>query len=187
VAITFVIGVMISAITPLGLRTDLDHVDVIKSLPIPSQVIVWGSIGASIAYVLIVQCAALAAMAWALGGWSLAMSGALALAVPLNLLTVATDSVLVLMFPSIRRFVPGDVLVGVRIMLVNFAKVVLAILAALVAGLALLAGRLLLPEVPLAGFIAAWLVLVLEGLAAVGLAGWLFSRYDVSEHVLEGE
>ena len=92
-----------------------------------------------------------------------------------------------LIFPAIRRFAPGDLLVGVRMVLVNFAKVAFAIVASTIAGLAFLAFRLLLPEHLAAAFVAAWLVLVVEGLATVSLAGVLFQQYDPSQHLLEGD
>ncbi len=187
IALTLITGFMITTMMQLGLRNDLDHVDVIKTLPLSSQRIVWGSIGASILYITLVQLVAVAAMVIALRQWVPAAAGALALALPINVLTVATDSSLVLLFPSIRRFTPGDVLVGVRMVLVNFAKVVFAALAASIAGLVFVAGRLLFHDAPLAAFGLAWLVLFVEGLATVWLAAYLFKHYDPSEHLLDGD
>lgn len=187
IALTLITGFLITTMMQLGLRNDLDHVDVIKTLPLSSQRIVWGSIGASILYISLVQLVAVTAMVIALRQWVPAAAGALALALPINVLTVATDSALVLLFPSIRRFTPGDVLVGVRMVLVNFAKVVFALLAASVAGLVFVAARWMFRDVPLAAFGLAWLVLFLEGLATVWLASYLFKHYDPSEHLLDGE
>jgi hypothetical protein len=187
IALTLITGFMITTLMQLGLRNDLDHVDVIKTLPFSTQRIVWGSVGASILYIELVQLLAVAAMLFALRQWMPAAAGALALAIPINVLTVAADSTLVLLFPSIRRFAPGDVLVGVRMVLVNFAKVVFAVLAASVAGVFFVITRLLISEVPLAAFGIAWSVLFLEGLATVWLAAYLFKHYDPSEHLLDGE
>jgi hypothetical protein len=187
VAVTMVIGLLVTTIMPLGLRTDLDHIDVIKTLPIRARTIVWGSLGGSLLYVLFLQLLAVAAMAAALGTLTPVMAGALALALPINLLTIACDSALVLVFPSIRRFAPGDLLVGVRVALVNFAKVMLALLAGAIAGTVLVGGRLLLPDLPAAYITAAWLVLVLEGLVTLSIVVLLFKHYDPSENLIDAE
>jgi hypothetical protein len=187
VAVTMVIGLLVTTIMPLGLRTDLDHIDVIKTLPIRARTIVWGSLGGSLLYVLFLQLLAVAAMAAALGTLTPMMAGALALALPINLLTIACDSALVLVFPSIRRFAPGDLLVGVRVALVNFAKVMLALLAGAIAGTVLVGGRLLLPDLPAAYITAAWLVLVLEGLVTLSIVVLLFKHYDPSENLIDAE
>lgn len=187
IAVTMIIGLLVTTIMPLGLRTDLDHIDVIKTLPIRSRTIVWGSLGGSLLYVLFLQLLAICAMAAVLGKITPMMAAALALALPINLLTIACDSALVLVFPSIRRFAPGDLLVGVRVALVNFAKVILAILAGAIAGAVLVGGRLLLPELPALYISAAWLVLVLEGLLTLGIVVLLFRHYDPSENLIDGE
>lgn len=187
IAVTMVIGLLVTTVMPLGLRTDLDHIDVIKTLPIRPRTIVWGSLGGSLLYVLFLQALAIITMAAALGRVTPMMAAALALALPINLLTIACDSALVLVFPSIRRFAPGDLLVGVRVALVNFAKVILAILAGVIAGAVLLGGRLLLPEMPAAYITAAWLVLVLEGLVTLGIVVLLFKHYDPSDNLIDSE
>jgi len=187
VTVTMIIGLLVTTVMPLGLRTDLDHIDVIKTLPIRPRTIVWGSLGGSLLYVLFLQLLAIGAMAAVLGKITLIMGAALALAVPINLLTIACDSALVLVFPAVRRFAPGDLLVGVRVALVNFAKVILAILAGAIAGAVLVGGRLLLPELPALYISAAWLVLVLEALATLWIVVLLFKHYDPSENMVEGE
>ncbi len=187
VTVTMIIGLLVTTIMPLGLRTDLDHIDVIKTLPIRPRTIVWGSLGGSLLYVLFLQSLAIAAMAAVLGKLTPIMGAALALAVPINLLTIACDSALVLVFPAVRRFAPGDLLVGVRVALVNFAKVMLAILAGAIAGAVLVGGRLLLPDLPAVYITAAWLVLVLEGLMTLWIVVLLFKHYDPSENMVDGE
>lgn len=186
IMITLLISFFISAIMPLGLRTDLDHVDAIKSLPIKPAAIVWGSIGSAILYITWVQLIATGAIAIALGRWTPAASLAMGLALPVNLLLVAADSILVLLFPAIRRLNPHDLLAGARVMLVNMAKVAFALVAA---GIALsgvmLAGLATDSRAVMAT--AGCAVMTLEGLAAVWVAARLFARYDVSAHVAEGE
>ncbi len=187
IALTLVIGFMIPTMMQLGLRNDLDHVDVIKSLPISPQMIVWGSIGASILYITLVQAVAVLVILAVLRQWVPSAGGALALALAINVLTVAIDSALVLLFPSIRRFMPGDLLVGVRMVIVNFVKVLFAAAAAGLAGLVFVAVKLLFRDLPALPFLASWIVLLGEGLLTVWVVALLFRQYDPSEHGVEGE
>ncbi len=187
IAITLMIGFMITTMMQLGLRNDLDHVDVIKSLPISPSMIVWGSIGASILYITLVQAAAVLAILAVLRQWVPSAAWALALALPINVLTVGIDSALVLLFPTIRRFTPGDMLVGVRMVIVNFVKILFAFVAAGLAGLVFFAVRFLLHDLPLLPFVVGWFVLIGEGLFTVWVVSLLFRNYDPSEHGVEGD
>ena len=187
IALTLVIGFMITTLMQLGLRNDLDHLDVIKSLPIGPQMIVWGSIVASILYITLVQAVAVLAILAVLRQWVPSAAVALALALPINVLTVAVDSALVLLFPSIRRFTPGDLLVGVRMVIVNFVKVLFAAVAAGLAGLVFVAVKLSFSDLPALPFVVSWLVLIGEGLLTVWVVALLFKHYDPSEHAIEGE
>jgi hypothetical protein len=187
IALTLVIGFMIPTVMQLGLRNDLDHVDVIKSLPIGPQMIVWGSIGASILYITLVQALALLATLAVLRQWVPSAAVALALALPINVLTVSVDSALVLLFPSIRRFTPGDLLVGVRMVIVNFVKVLFAAVAAGLAGLVFIAFKVLFSDLPTLPFVVSWIVLICEGLLTVWVVALLFKDYDPSEHAIDGE
>jgi hypothetical protein len=187
ISMTLLIGFLVSTIIPLGLRTDLDHVDAIKSLPIRSTAIVTGSVAAAILYITAVQLMATVAYSAVLGGWSQSASLAIAFAIPLNLLLVASDSVLVLLFPSVRRFVPGDVLVGMRVMLVSLAKMAFALVAAGLAALFVALVWLVAGESLPAMAAAGWLVLSLEGIATIWAASALFAHYDPSSYGSESE
>ena len=111
--------------------------------------------------------------------------GCAGLAIPVDMLLVAVDSASVLLFPTIRRFSPGDLLVGVRMVIVNFVKMLFAVLATAVAGLAFLAVKLLLRDQPLLPFAVSWLILIGEGLLTVWATALLF-KLRPSEHGLEG-
>jgi hypothetical protein len=174
------IGFFVSMIMPLALRADLDHVDAIKTLPVRSTAIVWGSVGAAIVYVTVLQWIATLAMAAVNGRWTQAASLAVVAAIPTNLLFIAFDSVLVILFPSVRRVAPGDLLVGVRIVLVNFVKVLFAFVAAAVASLGVLAAWLVWGESLFAMALCGCFVLLLEGIATVWVAGLLFDHFDPS-------
>ncbi len=133
---TLFVGLLVSTGLPLGLRSDLDYVDVIKTLPMTKESIVWGSIGAALLYITVVQLIANLTIALLLGHGVGVIALAMGVALPINLLLVTIDSVLVLLFPSIRVFTPGDIFVGVRIVLVNFAKMASVVLVGGAAGAA---------------------------------------------------
>ena len=155
VSMTLILGFFITTVMPLGLRADLDHVDTIKTLPIGSGAIVWGSITSAIVYTTLIQLIAIVALAVMAGRWTLATSVVMAFAIPINLLMISSDSVLVLLFPTIRRFDPGDVLVGVRLMLVNMAKMLFVTLMVAIAGFFVFVVYVLVGEAQLAMALAA--------------------------------
>ncbi len=187
VTMIMVLGFLITTIMPLGLRADLDHVDTIKTLPVGSGAIVWGSITSAIVYTTLIQLIATAALTVLAGRWTLATTAALAFAVPVNLLMISSDSVLVLLFPAIRRFDPGDVLVGMRLMLVNVAKMLFVVLLGAIAGFYVFVVYVWLGEALLAMALVGWITLLLEGIVTVWFAGLLFQKYDPSLHVSERE
>ncbi len=186
-ALVLTTGFMVTTMLQLGLRTDLDHVDVIKTLPLSSQRIVWGSVGASVLYLTLVQIIVAGAMLAAVGRWVPMAAAAIAVAVPVNVLFVAIDSALVIVFPSARRFMPGDLLAGIRLMLVNFVKFATAIVAVGIAGAVVAALYFLFRGLPIVAYLAGWCVLCIEGLFTVLVAAWLFQHYDPSEQVTEAE
>jgi Putative ABC exporter len=186
VGVTLFVGFSLNMM-PMGLRADLDHLEVMKTLPIGPYWIVLGSVVFAILYVTFLQLITVICMAAVLGEWFPAVPLALAVALPINVLSLAFDGVMVLLFPSIRRFVPGDPLVGARIMFTSLAKIAFALasvmLAALPFGVAWLLGSRSL-AVPIA---AGYCMLMVEGLATVALAALLFDRFDASTHIADDD
>ncbi len=183
--ITVFIGFFVTMIMPLGLRTDLDHVDTIKTLPLSPTAIVWGSIASAIVYISLLQWVTALAMAALIGHWSLAITLTLVFTLPVNLLMIGSDSLLVLLFPTIRRFDPGDVLVGIRLMLVTLAKVIYVGLMLAIAMFYCFVVYAWIGEAPVALSLTLWLILVAEGIVSIWFAGLLFLKYDPSAHVAE--
>ena len=109
----------------------------------------------------------------------------MAFCAPLNLLVAATDSVMVLLFPSIRSVHPGDVLASAKVGLVMMVKFLSLFAGAALAGLPALVVYLLAGPRPLAMAISSWIVLVLEGAAVVLCASILFERFDPSTDTTE--
>lgn len=182
--VTLVLGFAINMV-PMGLRADLEHLETLKTLPIGSYPLVLGSVLFAILYETLWQLIAIVCMAAVLGAWIPAVPLCLAVAFPINVLTLSLDGVLVLLFPSIRKFNPSDPLVGIRIMLIGLVKVVFVGAAVLVAaaplGLALLIGS----EARWLAALAGYSILIAEGLAIAWLAAWLFDRFDASSYVAD--
>ena len=184
IGVTLFVGFALNMM-PMGLRADLDHLEVMKTLPIGSNSIVLGSVVFAILYVTFLQLITAICMAAVLGEWYGAVPLALAVALPINVLSLAFDGVMVLLFPSIRRFVPGDPLVAMRVMLVSLAKVVFALAAVMFAAVPFGIARLLGSHslaIPIAG---GYCILMVEGLATVALAALLFDRFDASAQIVE--
>jgi hypothetical protein len=180
IGITVLIGFMMSAVMPMGLRTDLDHVDVLKTLPVRAGAIVSGSIASAVLYPTFVQLVVIALLSAIGGQWPTACTLAACFALPFNLLLVSADSVMVLVYPSTRQISAGDILVGARMMLVYVVKfVVLAAAVIAPAAYAFAVDMIVGPSLPLivGGAVA---ILLLEGAAAVWLAAYLFGRFDPS-------
>jgi len=185
IGLVVMVGFMMSMLMPMGLRTDLLHIETFKSLPISSSAIVWGSITSAVLYPTVVQVVAVAVLAALSGEWTNMSTLAACFAVPLNLLLVAADSILVLMFPSTRRFVPGDFLLGMRLMFTYLAKILLVAVAAGVAGASTLVVYWFLGESRVAMATVGWVALVIEGAMTLMVASLLFERFDPSGHTLE--
>jgi hypothetical protein len=180
IGMTVFVGFMISMMIPMGLRIDLEHVEMLKSLPIRAGAIVWGSIAAAVLYPTLIQLLAVVLLSAFIGRWTPMATAAVCFAVPLNLLLVSADAIMVLLFPSTRRFIPGDLLAGVRLMVTYMVKVLLIMLAAAIAGLYALVVYLLMGEAEIAMATAAWITLIIEGCVTVWCASLLFERFDPS-------
>jgi hypothetical protein len=186
VGVTLFVGFSLNMM-PLGLRADLEHLEVMKSLPIGPYWIVLGSIAFAVLYVTCLQLITVLCMAAVLGEWFPAVPLALAVALPINVLSMAFDSVMVLLFPSIRQFVPGDPLVAARIMFASLAKIAFAMASVMFATLPLGVAWLLGSHALAIPIAAGYCMLLIEGLATIALAALLFDRFDASAHIADEE
>jgi len=185
--IVAVIALLITTSTQLGMRADLEHIEALKSLPLGSAATVGGSLAAGVFYLFALQAIATVTAAVALGGHPLIAIGALAVAIPLNLLLIGGDSILVLLFPSTRVFVPSDPFAGLRLLVVSIVKMAMVLVAAGVTAAVALIAQLLVTDAPavLIGIAAG--VLLVEGLLAAWVATVLFERFDPSANAADGE
>ncbi|REK09014.1 MAG: hypothetical protein DWQ37_19325 [Planctomycetota bacterium] len=187
VGVTLGLGFLMLLSMPLALRSDLNHIDAIKALPVGAWAAVTGSIVAATLYVTLVQIIAALCMGGVSGHWIPAIPLAVAVALPLNLLSIAFDSALVLLFPAVRHLATGDPFAGVRVMLANLARVIFTGITLGFAGLFVVLTRLLVTDsLVVLTLVGAWLVAA-EALATIWVAGFLFDRFDATEHGLERE
>ena len=138
VMVTVLLSFLISGFMPMGLRTDLEHIDALKSLPVSAGAIVSGSIASAVLYPTLIQWLIVGLLCAIMGEWPLVATLSVCFVLPLNLLLVAADSVLVLLYPSTRHVAMGDFLAGVRMMLVYTIKYLFLLVAAIAPGVYLL-------------------------------------------------
>jgi hypothetical protein len=184
--------VFLTTLVSYDFRADIDHLDLLKSLPLlPSRLVV-GQLAAPVLLVSTLQLAVLTAAQAILGQaevWFLLVAAAFL--VPFNFLIFGLENLLFLLFPMrIMPATPGDFQLMGRHILLMLAKTIglLAVLlaVALVSGMITLAARILGLGAGLtwaAALAAAWLVLVGIALGLVPLQVWAFQSFDVARDV----
>lgn len=164
---------------PFGFRSDLNHMEVLKSLPIRPMAIAT----AEVVSATIIGC---------LGQWLLILAGffgapsqALILLmgapffVPFNLLLFGISNLLLLLFPFRMVSSSPDVTLMGRVMILMFGNLLALMVGVGIA--AIPAGIVFLTTASwVATFVAAWIGLVLVGIALLFAVGWAFQRFDVS-------
>ncbi len=184
----FVLGFLIHMVVPLGLRSDLDHVDTLKALPISSGAVVLGSMLPAVMYPSAIQFL-LTGLLTALPKreWSSITVATVCFIIPFNLLLSSFDSVLVLLFPSSRRLVPGDFLAGARFMLIYLVKFLFLLATGAAAGFFVFLTALVSGDSEIAMGLIGWLVLAIEGAITIYMASLLLDRFDPSADTTEPE
>lgn len=162
-------------------RSDLDRMDVLKSLPIPVWRLVTGQILAPVLLVTGIQCLLMIVMQWALADPTPWVLIGMPFAVSLNFLLFGIENLFFLWFP-IRQVAagPGDFHNLGRQMLLWAVKM---LVVGVTVGLAVLLGALtylLAGESWLAGGLVAWLVLTASALGVIPLLCLAFQGFDVA-------
>ncbi len=189
--------VFLTQLVPFDFRGDVDRIAALKSLPLAAWRLTLGQLLAPVLIVTAVQWSALAAVAYVAPQEGAALVAIAAFAPPFNLLLFALENLLFLRFPSrVAASAPGDFQAVGRNLLLMLAKLValsvVATAAATVGALGWLLTRSVLsaagpgvrpgasePVAYAAGAAAAWLVVLLCGLAFVPLVAWAFNAFDV--------
>jgi hypothetical protein len=162
-------------------RGDLDHIDVLKSLPLRTTSVVLGELMVPV-FVLTVLQLLIAVVATVLGlmpPYFLAF-GAIVI-VPVNFVLFEIDNLLFLLFPS-RQMTgrPTDVQFFGRTMLMLFAKLILLGIAAVLVSAAGFLVYLAVGQLPMAIVGAGTFVLAIIAAVMVPCVAWAFRRFDIS-------
>ncbi len=173
--------VLLSGLLKFDFRGDLDHIDQLKSLPLPPSAIAVGQLVVptlilSAAHILLLLCVGLTTNS----RHELYFTAA-ALALPFNALLMSTENLIFLLFPSRpAASSPGDFQVLGR----QAAQLVIKSLSVIVGGI--IAMAIAVPLFILTG--GSWLVLTLvagaillgQTCALVPAIAWAFARFDPS-------
>jgi hypothetical protein len=161
-------------------RGDVDRMDVLKTLPIPTWGLVVGQLVTPVLVLGMVQLALLLTVQFIFGGLEDFLLAAFVLIWPVGFISFAVDNLLFLIFPA--RIMPqtaGDVQSMGRQMLVFAAKGIALVLAG---GFAAMAGAIVylitwswIPTVA-----AAWVVLLCFAVALVPFLALAFRNFDVA-------
>jgi hypothetical protein len=169
-----------SLIVGSDFRSDIDRMDLLKSLPIGGPALVVSQLGVPVLLLTLVQATCLVLMAGIRGDTSYLFES-LAFLPSFDMLLAETEAVLLLWFPV--RIVPGatlDFTVMGRQMLLLFAKLVMVgIAAGLAAGLGAVVFLFLVPSWG-ASLAVAWSALTAVDLALIPLVVLAFHQYDVA-------
>jgi hypothetical protein len=181
VAMIVWLSFFVTAIIPTGFRADLDYMDWLKMLPLSATAVTVGELIPAVLFVSLLQALILAGLAafQIIPLSLLAIAGGVAL--PMNLLFLASENLLFLWYPSrLTPMGPGDPQFMGRQMLMMFVRMLLigiAIgVAAGVMGLAWWAGIQSWPV----QWIIGWCVLTAEGLAMIPAVVAAYRRFDPS-------
>jgi ABC-2 type transport system permease protein len=166
---------------PFDFRGDIDRMDMLKILPLPSWRLVVGQLLTPILLMSLVQSLVLIAAQVSHGETDPAFLPVLAFAVPINAVMFGLENLLFLLFPTrVLGASPGDIQALGRQVVLAIVKV-FALMT--LGGLAAAAGLLsyfLAGQSPAAALAAAWLVLAAFAAGLVPLVGLAFRRFDVS-------
>jgi hypothetical protein len=171
---------MIFVVFPWSFRGDIDHLDILKTLPVQPMALAVGELGGGVLMLTAVQLAILA-MSWPIDPIGVSTSAAvIVFAVPVNLLLFAANNLVFLLFPvrSTGSTVPDFQFVG-RVILAGLLRMLILVpglcIPASLGGLAYLATGLVWPSV-----LTALLLLAAELPPLVMLVSWAFQRFDPS-------
>jgi hypothetical protein len=166
---------------PWAFRGDIDHIDLLKTLPLRPGVVAAGELAGGVLFLSAIQLLLFAALAVAApASWALTLVAA-AFSLPFNSLMMAVNNLLFLLYP-VRMPAGGtsDFQVMGRVSLFMFLQFLIMIpmvgIPAAVGGVAYF----------LAGYsmwafgLTAWIVLSVELLPLVVAVAWAFERFDVS-------
>ncbi|HVC92351.1 MAG TPA: putative ABC exporter domain-containing protein [Pirellulales bacterium] len=175
------ISLCFACFLPFGLRADVDRLDAFKAQPLPELATVVGELVPPAILMSLIEIVLLSAGAVIQAGQWLVVPAAVCFAPPANLLLIACDNLLFLLFPYRTAMgAAGDMQSAARQMLLMMLRVpVFMSLAGAVGGAGALAWVVTGESWP-AFAAAAWFVLWCEVALLIAACTWAFRRFDVS-------
>ncbi len=171
---------LLSMMVRFDFRTDIEQMDWLKGLPIPSLALASGQLAVPVLLCTIMQTF-LAALAAYFMNNPILVPIAFAFGLPTNLMLFGIENTLFLMMPTrTSTFSPGDFQVFGRQLLFMIVK---GFVVSLAWGLAVLVGAAvayLLSGNRIAGGAVAWVVLMGFSVLTVPCVAWAFRRHDIS-------
>lgn len=170
---------MLPAIVRFDFRSDLDQMELLKSLPIRPSLIAAGQLVAPVLICTLVQ----SIIVLGVGLYTKALDpiyfAPILAALPLiNIMAFALENIIFLLLPT-RAFAPGQgfQLSGRRLLMMIARLVVLTLGGGLIF-LGFYLGNLI--NGPVTGYGVAWVVSACIAATLIGVVGWAFARFDVS-------
>ena len=145
-------------------RGDVDHIDVLKSLPIHPWTLTLAQLAAPTVVMSLLQLVLIGGLRFVLKLDAIYLLGAAMIIVPFNLLLFATENIIFLLFPGRYAAGPGDLQGFGRQMVVLFLKMMIVSILAGVAGILGIVVAQVFDRVIL-GFAVAAIILAVEVLA----------------------
>ena len=183
VMVPAMMGLLVLFVVPAALRfdfrADIDMIDTLKSMPVPSRAVVTGQVLTPAVLLTVVTWVFTVTIAISFGyGTPVAIAGIL-LAIPLSLLLAAVENLVFLLYP-VRPPVgnPADITLMARMMLSMLVKGLIVFAALAVAAGAGVLGGLLGGWV--VGVALTWIALLATVAGLIPLMVVLYDRFDVS-------
>ncbi|MDP9174425.1 MAG: putative ABC exporter domain-containing protein [Planctomycetota bacterium] len=175
------VNVVVVSMLKFDFRDELDRLDFLRSLPISPLAVAAGELVAPVLVLTAVQALLLIAVATSIRGAAIIVVPAAAFAVPFNVLLVAIENLLFLMFPlRAAGLIAGDMQLFGRQMVVFLCKFILLVVAATVASVFGTIGYILGGKSwPVFG-VFAWVALCAVTLGILPLLSHAYSRFDPS-------
>jgi hypothetical protein len=173
-------SLFVPALLPFDFRGDLDRMDLLKTLPLPTWRLVVGQLLAPVLVVCLAQLLMLAG-AQAVGGGAEPIAWVTAAFLgPVNFLLFGVENLFFLLLPTrLTGLGPGDFQVLGRQMLLWLAKLLVLGVALALAGLAGLAAWLLTESLLVVG-VTLWVVVAGEAVSLLPLLVLAFDHFDVA-------
>lgn len=166
---------------PLGFRGDLDHMDWLKSLPLPAGAIAIGQLAGILAMLTVLDAGLLCGVIAFAPTWKMLLLCAAALALPYNLTLVSVENLVFLHYPTrAMPATPGDFHFMGRMMLMLMLKGMVFLPCFAVAALSGLGAYWLSGYSWVAFTIACGLVLIVLNAGIIALTAHAFRKFDPS-------